>query len=371
MKNWWLPLLLALIVLPFLGGIGAITVGVGSLVMIFLSNRQRPDILEKSKVREASQNAFVAKVDVLIAKKWVQISAFLVIITLPFYLPRFPLEIVTLALIYVLLAMGLDIVVGLTGLLALGFIAFYAVGAYTYALLSTKLELNFFLAIPVGAVVAAIVGFLVGLPVLRLKGDYLAIVTLGFGEITRIVLNNWDRATGGPNGIGEIPRPTLFGLKLASPAWYYWIILLMVFAGALIIWRLVRSKIGRSWEAIREDELAAAACGIPVVKYKLFAFSLGASYAGGAGVFFAGRMTHISPESFTFLESIMVLCMVVLGGMGSLAGVVVGALALIILPELLRGAELYRMLAFGILLILMMRFRPQGILPARRAQRFS
>lgn len=370
MKNWWLPLLLALIVLPFLGGIGALTVGVGSFVMLFFANRSRPDSIAESKQRETSHNALVAKFDSIFAMKWVRILAMIAVVALPFYLPRFPLEIVTLAFIYVMLAMGLDIVVGLTGLLALGFIAFYAVGAYTYALLATQFQINFFLALPLGALAAAIVGFLVGLPVLRLKGDYLAIVTLGFGEITRIVLNNWDKVTGGPNGIGGIPRPSLFGIKLASPSIYYWIALAMVVICAAAIWRLVRSKVGRSWEAIREDELAAAACGIPVVRYKLLAFSLGASYAGAAGVFFAGRMTHISPESFSFLESILVLCMVVLGGMGSLAGVVVGAVALIVLPEILRGADLYRMLAFGILLILMMRFRPQGILPARRAQRF-
>ena len=371
MKNWWLPLLLALIVLPFLGWVGALTVGVGSAVMILLGARKNSLSISNSNVENKKRTPLIEKANQFFLKQWVKYTAIVAIIALPFYLPRFPLEIVTLALIYVLLAMGLDIVVGLTGLLALGFIAFYAVGAYTYALFATKLQLNFFLALPLGAIAAAIVGFLVGLPVLRLKGDYLAIVTLGFGEITRIVLNNWDNVTGGPNGIGGIPRPSFFGIKLSSPDAYYWIILAMVTIGGMAIWRLVRSKVGRSWEAIREDELAAAACGIPVVRYKLLAFSLGACFAGAAGVFFAGRMTHISPESFTFLESILVLCMVVLGGMGSLAGVVVGAVALIVLPELLRGADLYRMLAFGILLILMMRFRPQGILPAKRAQRFS
>lgn len=367
MTKYLLPILLGVIVFPFLSWQGAISVIVGSFLLLIISRFRSVTFSTKLSLQN---HRLIRTLQRLTSDKRVRIGLLLAILLMPLYLPRFPLEIVTLALIYVLLAMGLDIVVGLTGLLALGFIAFYAVGAYTYALLSTQFGLNFFLALPIGAVSAALVGLLVGLPVMRLKGDYLAIVTLGFGEITRIVLNNWDSVSGGPNGILGIPRPHFFGVKLASPGAYYWIILTLVALGAILIYRIVRSKTGRAWEAIREDELAAASCGIPVVRYKLLAFSLGAGFAGVAGVFFAGRMTHISPESFTFLESVMVLCMVVLGGMGSLLGVVIGALALIILPELLREAALYRMLLFGLLLIVMMRYRPQGLVPARRSERF-
>lgn len=366
LSNYWLPLVLTIIVGPFLGWIGAVSVGGGSLVLMMLGGRRRSE----SRKAEADESiTLTTRIHTLFKNRYVVIGSSVFIVALPFILPRFPLEITTLALIYVLLAMGLDIVVGLTGLLALGFIAFYAVGAYTYALLATRLEVNFFLAIPLGALASAFAGYLVGLPVLRLKGDYLAIVTLGFGEITRIVLNNWDSVTGGPNGILGIPRPMFFGVKLATPGAYYWIALALVVLGGALVHRLVHSKVGRAWEAIREDELAAATVGIPVVRYKLLAFSLGAGFAGVAGVFFAARMTHISPESFTFLESVLVLCMVVLGGMGSLPGVILGAVVLIVLPELLRGAELYRMLMFGVLLIAMMRYRPQGFLPAERTSR--
>jgi len=287
-------------------------------------------------------------------------------IAVPFILNRYQTEIITLGLLYITLAIGLNYIVGLCGLLALGYIAFYAIGAYTYAILNTQFGLNFFICLPLGFATGALAGTLVGLPVLRLRGDYLAIVTLGFGEIVRIVLNNWDSLTAGPNGIMGIARPTLFGFKFGTPGGYYFLAAVLAALAIYMQARLIGSRLGRAWESIREDELAAAHTGVPLFKMKLLAMALGGAWAGAAGVLFASRMTHVSPESFTFLESVLVLCMVILGGMGSIAGVSVGAMALILLPELLRGALGYRMLAFGLLMVLAMRFRRSGLIPGRR-----
>jgi branched-chain amino acid transport system permease protein len=288
---------------------------------------------------------------------------------LPFFLNPYFTDVATLAGMYVALALGLNIIVGLSGLLVLGYIAFYAVGAYTYALLSVHYHVPFFLALPVGACLAFIFGILLGSPVLRLRGDYLAIVTLGFGEMTRIVLNNWDEVTGGPNGVLGIARPAVFGLVLRQPIHYYFLILIFVVITVFIVIRLNDSRIGRALMAIREDEVAAQAMGVNVTLMKLLAFALGAALAGTVGVFFAAKMTFVSPESFTFMESVMILCMVVLGGMGSIPGVIVGAIALIILPEALRQFQMYRLLVFGGAMVLMMVFRPQGLIPSTQRRR--
>ena len=290
----------------------------------------------------------------------------ILLLVLPLVLNRYFVDVAVLAGIYIVLALGLNIVVGLTGLLALGFIAFYAVGAYAYALLWLHFKLPFWLGLPIGALVACLFGILLGSPVLRLRGDYLAIVTLGFGEITRIVLNNWDEVTRGPNGILGIQRPILFGFQFRQPMHYYYLILGMVVLTIFVVRRLERSRIGRAWVAVREDETAARAMGVNVTAMKLLAFAVGAAFAGLAGVFFAGKMTFISPESFTFMESVMVLCMVVLGGMGSIPGVILGAVLLIILPEALRQFQLYRLLVFGGAMAMMMVFRPQGLIPSQR-----
>lgn len=295
---------------------------------------------------------------------------FALLMVLPILLAnRYQADVLTNVTIYITLAIGLDTIVGVTGLLVLGYIAFYAVGAYTYALLSVNLHLNFFLCLPLAGLLAFITGFLLGLPVLRLRGDYLAIVTLGFGEITRITLNNLDEFTGGPNGVMGIARPELFGINFTSPIYYYVLGLVFVALAIFVRKRLVNSRFGRALEAIREDETAARSVGINVTKYKLQAFAIGAAFAGVTGAFFASKMTHVSPESFTFIESVMVLCMVVMGGMGSLPGVVLGATVLVLMPELLRSLELYRMLIFGGLLVLMMLFRPQGLIPGKRLKR--
>jgi branched-chain amino acid transport system permease protein len=306
----------------------------------------------------------------------------------PFTASRGAVDVMTLALIYVMLGLGLNIVVGFAGLLVLGYAAFYAVGAYAYAYLAQQYGLSFWLCLPIAGGLAALTGFLLGLPVLRLRGDYLAIVTLGFGEITRLLLNNLNAITGGPDGIGNIPRPTLFGLEFSRRAkeggttfheffgldysgdygviFMYLLGLLLVLATLFAIDRLLRMPLGRAWEALREDEIACRSLGLNPTVIKLSALTLSAAIAGIAGAFFAARQGHINPESFTFIESAMVLAIVVLGGMGSQIGVMLAAITITALPELARGFDEYRMLAFGLVMVLMMMWRPQGLIPAAR-----
>ena len=306
----------------------------------------------------------------------------------PFTASRGAVDVATLALIYVMLGLGLNIVVGFAGLLVLGYAAFYAVGAYSYAYLAQQYGLSFWLCLPIAGGQAALTGFLLGLPVLRLRGDYLAIVTLGFGEITRLLLNNLNFLTGGPDGIGNIPRPTLFGLEFSRRAreggatfheffgidysgdygvvFMYLLGLILVLATLFVIDRLLRMPLGRAWEALREDEIACRSLGLSPTVIKLSALTLSAAFAGFAGAFFAARQGHINPESFTFIESAMVLAIVVLGGMGSQIGVALAAVAITVLPELAREFNEYRMLAFGLVMVLMMIWRPQGLVPAVR-----
>ena len=268
----------------------------------------------------------------------------------------------TITGLYIILALGLNLVVGQAGLLNLGYAAFYAIGAYTYAILSTSYGLSFWPGLALGALVAAGFAALLGAPILKLRGDYFAIVTLGLGEITRIVLNNWDRMTGGPNGIANVKRPVIAGYALHTTLDYYYLVLVLVIITIFAMNRLIFSRIGRAWIAIREDEVAAEAMGINTFRLKLLAFVLGSAWAGLAGVFFAAKMAFVSPESFTFFESVLILCMVVLGGMGSIPGIILGAVLLVGLPEVFRDFQDYRMLAFGAALVLMMVFRPQGLL---------
>ncbi len=279
------------------------------------------------------------------------------------------------ALMYVVLGLGLNIVVGLAGLLDLGYVAFYAVGAYTYALLNLHFGLGFWAVLPVGALIAALFGILLGFPVLRLRGDYLAIVTLGFGEIIRLIMENWNAFSKGPSGIANIPRPGLFGLELSLGSailYMYYLMVALVIVTIFVVNRLQDSRLGRAWIALREDEIACQAMGIDKTKTKLTAFALGATWAGLVGVIFAAKTTFINPASFTFLESAIILCIVVLGGMGSIIGVMLGALILILLPEYLRALSDYRMLAFGAILVVMMIFKPRGIIAnVRRSYRFE
>ncbi|SDR39853.1 L-leucine ABC transporter membrane protein /L-isoleucine ABC transporter membrane protein /L-valine ABC transporter membrane protein [Pseudomonas grimontii] len=306
----------------------------------------------------------------------------------PFFGSRGAVDIATLILIYVLLGLGLNIVVGLAGLLDLGYVGFYAVGAYTYALLSHYLGWSFWICLPLAGMAAATFGFLLGFPVLRLRGDYLAIVTLGFGEIIRLFLRNLTDITGGPNGISSIPKPTFFGLSFDRTAaegmqtfheyfgidynpvskvvFLYLVALLLALAALFVINRLLRMPIGRAWEALREDEIACRALGLNPTIIKLSAFTLGAAFAGFAGSFFAARQGLVTPESFTFIESAIILAIVVLGGMGSQLGVILAAIVMILLPEMMREFSEYRMLMFGAMMVLMMIWRPQGLLPMQR-----
>lgn len=288
-----------------------------------------------------------------------------------------------ITLIYVILSIGLNMVVGFSGLLVLGFSAFYGIGAYIAAILTTSFPHAphlIWLLIPVAAVVAAFFGIVLGGPTLRLRGDYLAIVTMGFGEIVRIIFTNWDGLTRGSLGISGVAPFTLGGwnfskalhigpLRLDGAAQYYYLFLVFAAFFGLVAYRLNQSRIGRAWVAMREDELAAGCFGIDVARYKLLAFALAASYAGVAGVFFASLQRFVDPTSFTFLESVLILCMVVLGGMASLPGCVVAAVLLVVIPEKLQMVREYRMLIFGFVMILFMVTRPQGLIPAKRRLR--
>ncbi|ADU64015.1 ABC transporter permease subunit [Pseudodesulfovibrio aespoeensis] len=306
------------------------------------------------------------------APTWALLAVVLVAALIyPQFAGRYGNDVAISVLIYICLGLGLNIVVGLAGLLDLGYIAFYGVGAYAYALLSLHFGLSFWACLPVAALLAAISGCIIGYPTLRMRGDYLAIVTLGFGEIVRLILNNWMSLTNGPNGILAIPRPELFGFGFASLSSLYYVILGIAVFTVLAVYRLNFSRIGRAWEAIREDETAAELMGVNTFLLKLLAYAMGATFAGLAGAFFAARMRFVGPESFTFLESAMVLAMVVLGGMGSIPGVILGVLALVALPELFRDFELYRMLVFGGVMCTMMLIRPAGLWPAKRVGRRS
>ncbi len=340
------------------------------------------------------------------AAKWLGIALIAAaLVALPFMLAAVGttwVRIMNLAILFTLLSLGLNIVVGYAGLLDLGYIAFYGVGAYTYALLASPqfdIHMPFWVILPVGALVACIFGVLLGAPTLKLRGDYLAIVTLGFGEIVRIFFNNLAQPvniTNGPQGISRIDpfrlgdfsfnqSETLFGLNFSGPIKYYYLLLLVLLAVVVINLRLQDSRIGRAWQAIREDEVAAGAMGINTTHVKLLAFAMGASFGGIAGGMFAAIQGFISPESFALVESIMVLSMVVLGGMGNIWGVILGALLLSFVPEILRHTveplqrslfgksfiepEVIRMLLFGLALVLMMLFRPAGLWPSKVRKR--
>ncbi|XBT42884.1 high-affinity branched-chain amino acid ABC transporter permease LivM [Pseudomonas viridiflava] len=321
-------------------------------------------------------------------QRYVIMGLILAALVWPFFGSRGAVDIATLILIYVLLGLGLNIVVGLAGLLDLGYVGFYAVGAYSYAMLSHYLGWSFWVCLPIAGLMAATFGFLLGFPVLRLRGDYLAIVTLGFGEIIRLFLRNLTDWTGGPNGISNIPKPEFFGLTFERRAaegmqtfheffgleynsinkviFLYLVALLLALLALFVINRLLRMPIGRAWEALREDEIACRALGLNPTVIKLSAFTLGACFAGFAGSFFAARQGLVTPESFTFIESAIILAIVVLGGMGSQLGVILAAIVMILLPELMREFSEYRMLMFGALMVLMMIWRPQGLLPMQR-----
>jgi len=307
-------------------------------------------------------------------------------VVMPFFpfADRSLVDLATLVLIYVMLGWGLNIVVGLAGLLDLGYVAFYAIGAYSSAMLALHADFSFWMALPFAGAFACLFGIILGFPVLRLRGDYLAIVTLGFGEMIRIILLNWYEVTGGPDGISKIPRPDLFGLEFSRRGentfheffgldyssmhrliFLYYLILILALITNWATLRLRRLPIGRAWEALREDEIACRALGLNPTAVKLSAFAIGAMFGGFAGAFFATRQGFISPESFTFIESAIILAIVVMGGMGSQVGVVIAAIVMIGLPEWFRELQEYRMLFFGAGMVLIMIWRPRGLLSRR------
>ena len=307
----------------------------------------------------------------------------LILPTMPFA-SRYVMDVAILVITYIMLGWGLNIVVGLAGLLDLGYVAFYAIGAYSYALLANYFDWSFWICLPMAGVFAGISGILLGFPVLRLRGDYLAIVTLGFGEIIRVILLNWYGFTGGPDGISGIPRPSFFGLEFKRSSegtfsgffgldyssmhriiFLYYLILALALLTNFVTLRLRKLPVGRAWEALREDEIACRSLGINPTNTKLTAFAIGATFGGLAGSFFATRQGFISPESFTFIESAVILAIVVLGGMGSQIGVVLASVVLIGGTELFRELEEYRMLAFGALMVGIMVWKPRGLLANR------
>ena len=304
-----------------------------------------------------------------------------IILSFPLYANNYMIDVGITCMIYVVLGLGINIVVGLAGLLDLGYIAFYAVGAYTYSILNLNFGLSFWLCLPAGVVLGAIAGCIIGYPTLKMRGDYLAIVTLGFGEIIRLVLNNWDALTKGPNGLLGMAKPAIIYPSFADGAFiwgfytlrslhslYYFIFII----GVLVIIgvrRLDNSRIGRAWVAVREDEMAAELSGVPTIWIKLLAYALGAAFASVVGAFFAAKLSYTNPNFFIFMESCIVLCIVVLGGAGSIPGVVIAAIVIIAVPEVFRELESYRMLAFGFLMTVMMIIKPEGIIPASRKKR--
>jgi branched-chain amino acid transport system permease protein len=350
----------------------------GRLLLAFAAHAGR-----RFALGEAARSALGPAIDRASPFAAPALLAFALLVPVLFYSNRYLLDLGILILTYVMLGSGLNIVVGLAGLLDLGYVAFYAVGAYSYALLAQHFGLSFWICLPLAGILASFWGLLLGFPVLRLRGDYLAIVTLAFGEIIRLILLNWQDFTGGPNGMPDIPRPSFFGLPFNSDdngfaatfgipyspthriVFLYYLILALVLLTAFVTLRLRRLPIGRAWEALREDEIACRSLGINTTTTKLTAFAMGAMFGGFAGAFFATRQGFISPESFTFGESALVLAIVVLGGMGSQLGVAVAALVMLGGFELFRQFEQYRMLVFGGAMVAIMIWRPRGLIASR------
>lgn len=361
---------------------------IGGMLLVFAVQMLRPLL----KMRKAGSGTSRFSLPVITDKTRHTAILVLVLFALvwPFFSGRAQVDIATLVLIYIMLGLGLNIVVGFAGLLDLGFVGFYATGAYTYALLYHWAGWGFWEALPFAGLVSALFGYILGFPVLRLRGDYLAIVTLGFGEIIRLMLINLYDFTGGPDGISGIPKPSFFGYQMVrrstdgNPTFHemmgwafnsqdvvtylYLMALVLVLVTIYFTSRLIRMPIGRAWEALREDEIACRSLGLNPRNIKLSAFTMGAMFAGFGGAFFAARQGLVNPESFTFIESALILAIVVLGGMGSQLGVILAAVLLTVVPEIAREFAEYRMLIFGLVMVVMMVWRPQGLLPMKRPQ---
>ena len=309
-------------------------------------------------------SAFYAKTQNKMVRNTALLLLAAIVLLIPLFVNNYIEEILSNTFFYIVLVLGLNIVVGYAGLVDLGYAAFFAVGAYTTGIL-TEHGVNFWLTIPIAVIISMIAGIIIGGPTLRLRSDYLAVVTLGFGEITRITARNL-HITGGAGGLVGIPRPSIFGYKLFQVTQFYYIFFILVLIGIFVGYRLHHSRLGRAWQYIREDEDAAEAMGIDPVKTKLYAYIIGAAFGGVAGTFYAVKMTAIAPETFAFTQSAMILLAVVLGGMGRIQGAVLGAAFLVLFPEIFRAIGDARMLVFGLLLVIVMVFRPQGLWPQRR-----
>ena len=284
---------------------------------------------------------------------------------LPLISNNYVLEVMTNVWFYVMLCLGLNIVVGYAGLLDLGYAAFFAVGAYTTGILTSHFGINFWLTIPAAVVFSMCAGVIIGGPTLRLRSDYLAIVTLGFGEIVRIIARNLE-ITGGASGLIGIEKPSIFGFEISQISHFYYVFLILACIACFVSYRLQNSRLGRAWRYVREDEDAAEAMGIDRVAIKLYAYVIGAIFGGVAGCFFAAKMTAISPETFMFQQSVLILLGVVLGGMGKIPGVIIGAFALVLFPEVFRDLGSSRILVFAIVMLVIMLYRPEGIWPEKK-----
>ncbi len=365
--------------------IAAVVIGRALLWLLFW---RRPKGQEQTFVPAALRSRWSAALASLSKIALPLVLLFAVVFPFLPFTDRYLLDLGILILTYVMLGWGLNIVVGLAGLLDLGYVAFYAVGAYSYALLAQYFGLSFWMCLPLAGILAAFWGIILGFPVLRLRGDYLAIVTLAFGEIIRVVLLNWYEFTGGPDGLSGIPRPSFFGIpfkrgeegfaaffgldysSIHRIIFLYFLILILALITNMVTIRLRRLPVGRAWEAMREDEIACRSLGLNMTTVKLSAFATGAMFAGFAGSFFATRQGFISPESFTFIESALILAIVVLGGMGSQIGVVIASVAMIGGFEVFREAEQYRMLIFGLAMVVIMIWRPRGLISTREPSIF-
>ena len=382
-------LFLGILILPMVGFPGrsfeaarAFTIwgGIVGILALWLLNKtvRHSDMYQKTSAHLAPFRNTVLKKFSKFPTKYYILLLLIAAGSYPLLANNYMIDVGITCLIYIVLGLGLNIVVGLAGLLDLGYIAFYAVGAYSYSLLNLHFGISFWLSLPIGIVIGAICGCIIGYPTLRMRGDYLAIVTMGFGEIIRLVLNNWDKLTKGPNGLLGMSKPEVIypafaegGLKwvvysLNSLHALYYLIFVIAILTVIGVRRLDNSRIGRAWVAIREDEVAAELSGVPTTWLKLLAYAMGAAFASVVGAFFAAKLSYTNPNFFIFMESCIVLCIVVLGGVGSIPGVILAGIILIAVPEVFRELQDYRMLAFGLAMAAMMVLRPEGLIPATR-----
>lgn len=385
-------LFLGILILPMVGFPGrsfetarAFTIwgGIVGILAFWLVSKtvRRSDMYQRTAAHLAPFRNTVLRKFSKFPTKYYILALMIAVAAYPLLADNYMIDVGITCLIYIVLGLGLNIVVGLAGLLDLGYIAFYAVGAYSYSLLNLHFGISFWLALPIGMVIGGIFGCIIGYPTLKMRGDYLAIVTMGFGEIIRLVLNNWDKLTKGPNGLLGMAKPAVIypaftegGLKwvaysLKSLHALYYLMFIIAVLTVIGVRRLDNSRIGRAWVAIREDEVAAELSGVPTTWLKLLAYALGAAFASVVGAFFAAKLSYTNPNFFIFMESCIVLCIVVLGGVGSIPGIILAGIILIAVPEVFRELQNYRMLAFGLAMAAMMVLRPEGLIPASRRKR--